>query len=191
MSPSAEAHRHAVKFYENDASLFSTVGEFLSTGLVDGHPAIVIATPAHLSGIVANLEARLIDVAQASRRGRLIVRNAEQTLDAFMVGETPDAARFDRVVGDLVGSTIQATAGEAVIRAYGEMVDVLWRAERHDAAIRLEILWNKLAAKHHFTLLCGYAVGSFYKETDLLERVCEQHTHVMPPFDVPDGTPLH
>ena len=47
--------------------------------------------------------------------------------------------------------------------AYGEMVDVLWKAGQDVAAIRLEMLWNKLAAMHDFALLCGYAMGNFYK----------------------------
>ena len=37
-------HHHAVQFYGDDDSLFTTVAGFLSQGFVDGHPAIVIAT---------------------------------------------------------------------------------------------------------------------------------------------------
>ena len=37
-------HHHAVQFYGDDTSLFTTVAGFLSQGFVDGHPAIVIAT---------------------------------------------------------------------------------------------------------------------------------------------------
>ena len=59
------------------------------------------------------------------------------------------------------------------------MVDVLWRRGESDAAIRLEVLWNDLAATHTFSLLCGYAIGNFYKETSKLEEVCHQHTHVL------------
>ena len=58
------------------------------------------------------------------------------------------------------------------------MVDVLWRRGQSDAAIRLEVLWNDLAALYSFSLLCGYAIGTFYKETSRIEDVCRQHTHV-------------
>jgi KaiC/GvpD/RAD55 family RecA-like ATPase len=191
MSSPLESHRHCVKFYENDASLFSTVGEFLCQGLIDGHPAIVIATPEHLRGITESLANHLIDIGKAARTGRLVVLDAEETLKSFMVGDMPDADAFAREVGDVVANSVTASGGRAVVRAYGEMVDILWRDGRHDAAIRLEMLWNRLAAKHQFSLLCAYAMGSFYKETDLLERVCAEHTHVLPPFDVPDGTTVH
>jgi hypothetical protein len=67
-----------------------------------------------------------------------------------------------------------------MIRAYGEMVDVLWKDGKPDAAIRLEMLWNRLAAKYGFALLCGYAMGSFYKQTKRFEDVCRQHAHIVP-----------
>ena len=54
------------------------------------------------------------------------------------------------------------------------------RGQGHsEAAIKLEILWNKLALKYDFALLCGYAMGSFYKQTTPLEDVIAQHTHVI------------
>jgi hypothetical protein len=40
------------------------------------------------------------------------------------------------------------------------------------------MLWNQLAASEAFSLLCGYAMGHFYKDLDFNE-VCQQHTHVV------------
>jgi hypothetical protein len=179
--PPVDSHRHAVKFYRNDSSLFVTVGGFLGQGLVDRQPAVLIDTAPHRDGILAELSNRLVDVRTAIRLGELVVLDAHETLAAFMDGDVPNASAFDRHVGTIIGELVNRHPGPSIVRAYGEMVDVLWREKRQEAAIRLEILWNKLAARHGFALLCGYAMGSFYKETDLLERVCEQHTHVMPP----------
>ena len=64
------------------------------------------------------------------------------------------------------------------VRAYGEMVDVLWKDGATAAAIRLEMLWNELAGRHSLSLLCGYAMGNFYKEA-AVEDICSHHTHVM------------
>jgi hypothetical protein len=36
-----------------------------------------------------------------------------------------------------------------------------------------------LAMKYRFTLLCGYAMGSFYKQTARLDEVIAQHTRVI------------
>jgi hypothetical protein len=59
------------------------------------------------------------------------------------------------------------------------MVDVLWRRGQADAAIRLETLWNNLATIYSFSLLCGYAIGSFCNDPSRIEEVCHEHTHVI------------
>ena len=63
------------------------------------------------------------------------------------------------------------------LRIFGQMVDVLWREGQQDAAIHLERLWNQLAHKQSFSLLCGYAMGDFYKDSNF-EDICGQHSHV-------------
>ena len=47
-----------------------------------------------------------------------------------------------------------------------------------DGAIKLEMLWNRLSNTHDFALLCGYAMGSFYKSATV-EDVCRHHTHMV------------
>jgi hypothetical protein len=54
---------------------------------------------------------------------------------------------------------------ETTIRAYGEMVDLLWKDGRSAASIKLEMLWNRLAGTHDFSLLCGYAMGKLLQWT--------------------------
>ena len=66
----------------------------------------------------------------------------------------------------------------AAIRAYGEMVEVLWKRGQVAAAIRIENLWNDLARSHRFGLLCGYAMGNFYKGS-ATNDICRVHTHVV------------
>jgi hypothetical protein len=71
------------------------------------------------------------------------------------------------------------------VRAYGEMVDVLWRAGRQRAAIRLEEFWNELGKLQAFSLMCTYFMDNLdagaYGEP--LERVCRAHTHLIPARD--------
>jgi hypothetical protein len=180
--PDTPAHEHhAVKFYENEASLFTTVAGFLGQGLVDDQPAILIATESHRTSILRVLRSRLINVRQAERNGDLIVLDAHETLASFMIGDEPDAERFEATVGTVIARLLKRRPENTLIRAYGEMVDVLWKQGRSSAAIRLEILWNKLAARYNFALLCGYSMGNFYKETSQFEDVCRQHAHVVPP----------
>ena len=172
------AHHHAVQFYGNDASLFNTVAGFLSEGLVAGQPAIVIATDDHRIAIEQELANRHIDVEGARHIGDLLFLDADETLAGFMVNDLPDLELFTHNVGTVME---QAAVGRTrtPVRAYGEMVDLLWKQGRPDAAIKLEIMWNDLATRYSFSLLCGYSMGNFYKQADQYEAVCKQHTHVI------------
>src|SRR4051812_33111550 len=69
-------HFHAVKFYENPESLCRIVAEFLSEGLAQQQPALVIATLEHRGGIVQELSARHFDVPKLQRTGDLLMLDA-------------------------------------------------------------------------------------------------------------------
>ena len=174
------SHRHAVQFYSNEQSLFNTVTGFLSEGIVTGQTAIVIATESHRTGILAGLGRRFIDVERARRTGDLVVLDAHELMGTFVVDETPNPELFEYNVGMVFDQALKVR-GRTLIRAYGEIVDVLWKEGRTEAAIKVEILWNNLAAKYGFALLCGYSMGNFYKQADRLEEVCRHHSHVIEP----------
>lgn len=168
---------HAVRFYPDSASLAKLVAGFLGDGFVASLPAIIIATTGHRDAILDALSRIGFDVERLQTTEQLIVRDAHVCLAELMVDGLPDPGRFRRTVVPLIE---KASAGRAdsVVRAYGEMVDVLWQSGQTVAATRLEVLWNELATTHDFSLLCGYAMGNFYKDADRGE-VCRQHTHVM------------
>jgi hypothetical protein len=167
---------HAVRFYESRQSLAGIVGQFLGEGFVAGLPAVVIATPEHLDAIKGVLMARFFDVARLEAAGDLIMADAEAILAQFMVDGMPDPARFRHAITPLIERACRGRK-ECVIRAYGEMVDVLWKAGHTVAAVRLETLWNQLAQSHAFALLCGYSMGHFYKDA-AQQEICGLHTHV-------------
>src|SRR6185295_16562292 len=100
--PQVFPNHHAVKFYPNEASLFTTVGGFLSQGLVSGQPVVLIATEPHAAGILDELRHRYVDVDRAADRGELIVLDAQRMLDGFMVRGNPDPERFADTVGRLI-----------------------------------------------------------------------------------------
>jgi hypothetical protein len=169
---------HAVQFYGSDDHLCETVGAFVAEGLLLGQPAIIIAMSDHRTAILDNLNARRIDVAEARRLGDLVCMDAEDTLAAFMADDGPDAAAFRAHVGQVIEQTMIGRQ-QQTLRAYGEMVDVLWRQGKPEQAIKLEILWNELAQTHRFNLLCGYSMGHFYKHAEYADRVRAEHTHVV------------
>jgi hypothetical protein len=173
----ATGHFHAVRFYKDAESLCRIVGNFLAEGVASAQPAIVIATPAHRAGITEFLAGKSIDTVALERNGALLILDAEETLSQFMVDGMPDPALFRAA---MIPTIEKACGGrkDCVVRAYGEMVDVLWKAGQTVAATRLEMLWNDLARSQSFSLLCGYAMGSFYKDA-AVEEVCRQHSHVI------------
>lgn len=180
-APGADDRTHAVRFYENAESLARLVGRFLGTGFVAGLPGIVIATPSHRAAIAGVLAARQFDVPQLEATGRLLMVDATETLAAFMVDGMPHPSRFREHIVPLIERAADGKP-DRVVRAYGEMVDVLWRRGDTAAAIRLETLWNQLAQTHAFSLLCGYAMGHFYKDAARRDIIA-LHTHVV------DGPP--
>jgi hypothetical protein len=172
-------HFHAVRFYENAESLARMVAGFVAEGFITGHPAIVIATPEHRHATVQHLITMGFNIDQLKTQGDLFNLDAREALATFMVDGMPDAARFEATMMPLIDRACRGRV-DCVIRAYGEMVDVLWKDGMEAAAIRLEMFWNQLANTRKFSLLCGYAMGSFYKNAGF-EDIVSQHTHVVSP----------
>ncbi|OJY21841.1 MAG: hypothetical protein BGO98_03225 [Myxococcales bacterium 68-20] len=169
---------HAVHFYEEPSMLFENVAKFLAAGLDEGDRVIVIATTTHREGITRCLGAAPVAHALASRQ--LTMLDAHETLATFMVHDEVDPDRFRAVLEGIL-EPLRADAPNARIRAFGEMVDVLWKDGNSNAALRLEELWNEAASAHSFTLLCAYVMGNFYGETNApgFTEVCARHTHVL------------
>ena len=172
---------HAVQFYQDENSLAATAAGFLADGIAIGEPALVVATAGHTARIVGALKKLGVDADELRRTGELNVFDARKMLSSFMVGSMPDPLLFKSNVGDAI-ERLCVDRKPCPIRAYGEMVDLLWQDGNSEGAIRLEILWNQLASAYEFSLLCGYAVGHFYKESvrSRFKDVCDQHSHVIP-----------
>jgi PAS domain S-box-containing protein len=175
-TPVAGHEAHVVQFYETDEYLADVVARFLAEALAANEAAVVIATEAHRAAFAARLRGHGIDVEGATAAGRLLLLDAAETLATFMVGGMPDwqlfKARMESVL-DSLGRPLGT-------RAYGEMVDILWRAGNSQGALRLEEMWNDLQRERSFSLLCAYVMASFYKEGSGLHRVCATHSAVRP-----------
>jgi signal transduction histidine kinase/CheY-like chemotaxis protein len=171
---------HIVQFYEAEAQLIAAVSRYLLAGLAAGEPLVVVATPEHHVAFTAELAAAGFDVRPLQETGRLTLLDARETLAAFMRDDEPDADAFDASIGAVL-ARVQAMHGAAPIRAYGEMVDLLWRDGKAQAALKLEGLWNDLARRRTFSLFCAYVMGNFYRVDgiDGMDAVCAAHSHVL------------
>jgi hypothetical protein len=173
---------HFVQLYETDeAALGKNVGTYIWEGLRRGEGALLIATPAHLELFSRQLN-RLGGDAQSLRKsGQLAFFDAEETLARFIVEGQPDFRLFEGVV-DAAMRQVNPLEKNAGLRAYGEMVGILWKARRFAAAIRLEQLWNKLLERSAFSLYCAYAIDIFARDFDVggLEEILCTHSHLVP-----------
>jgi hypothetical protein len=170
-----------IQLYTDEAFFAHAVSEFLATGLADGAGAVVIATGPHAQAIRTRL-AELADVAEAEARGQLLFADAHGTLAAFMVDGMPDRARFFATVTPLLDRVHRA--GYRDLRAFGEMVDLLWD-HNLPATVALERLWNETLADRRVSLLCAYRIDNFDREVHrgALHQLTHTHSHVIPVED--------
>jgi len=180
----AEPSDHAVQIYDDLGALQRVVCSFVGAGFEAGAPAVVIATDEHRRSFDRGLAAGGWDLAGIRAEGLLDVLDAEETLSLVMHEESPDPDAFARVVGGLIDDAAARFPGSTV-RAYGEMVDLLWRRGLQAAAIDLEKLWNELAATREFALLCAYRLDIFEPDVQArgLPEIFGVHTHARPATD--------
>src|SRR5688572_7627795 len=170
---------HMVQIYRDPATLRNTVSHYLSDGFRNGESAAVIATEDHWNEFRRGLKERGHDLERIEREGRLAVLDARATLDSFMRQGMPEEALFHQTISPVL--TTLSSGGTPNIRAYGEMVSLLWSNRQFDAAVRLEELWNDLAESWNFTLLCAYQGDALAPEFHgrLAHGVFQQHSHMV------------
>ena len=172
---------HVVQFYHADDSLLDPLSRSVGAALGSGGVAVVIATSDHRLGLSRRLRSLGVDQVLAVKQGRYVALDAAETLSRFMCGGSPDETRFNDALGSVMQSAT-ACSGDRRVFAFGEMVALLWAEGATEAAIRLEQLWNNLAAKYSFSLCCAYPMNDFHRAEDqqLFLRVCSEHTRVIP-----------
>jgi len=170
---------HFVQFYESDGFLLNSLSGFIGSAINSGVPAVVVATKPHRDGLDELMRANSVDVTNALASGKYIALDAEETLSKFMIGGVPEPHRFNEVLGGVISSV---TDGRARVRAFGEMVALLWAEGNHAGAIRLEELWNELQKAHAFSLFCAYPMNGFGGERFVQphDGVCTVHSRVLP-----------
>lgn len=169
---------HLVKFYEDDVALTREAGAYLMQGLQKGEALILVATPDHRDLLLSDLEAAGADPDMLMAEKRLRVLDAKEILDRLILNGDVDPDRFRTVVGGVVDETLNA-AGASRVRAYGEMVDLLWDQGELFTALRLEAQWEDLIRMRPITLLCGYRMNllGVGRESAAMESVCDMHSH--------------
>jgi hypothetical protein len=170
---------HFVQLYDDTARLADAVAQYAQAGLRRGEAVVLIATPEHRRAFLRKLDG----AERALGEGRLRVLDAERTLERFMASGMPQWKAFHEIAGGLIA---ELRLRYPAVRAYGEMVDVLWQRGEREAAIRLEEYWNELGRLQAFSLFCAYRLSPLDAASygGPLESVCRTHTHLIPHHDV-------
>ena len=169
---------HVVQFYGHEEELADRVAGYLLGALQHDGAAVVIATAAHRRAFEGRLTRAGVDLAAAARHGTYLALDAGDTVRALMTGGQLDRGAFDRVIGGLIADAGQ---GERPVRAYGEMVALLWDAGLVNAAVQLEEMWGSLGLPHSFSLFCSYPARSVTGDGHLeaFAEVCRLHGSVV------------
>jgi hypothetical protein len=178
-----DPHGHLVQIYSggDEQHLARNVGQYLFEGFKRNDGLLVIADAFNTKLFQLQLEQAGIDTELAIHTGQLFFADAQETLSRFMRNGQPDWNLFEEVAGTAMRQVRPEVPG-AGLRAYGEMVGILWKAGQYSAAIRLEQFWNKLLGQSSFSLFCGYAIDVFGKDFQIchLDALLCTHTHMLP-----------
>ncbi len=167
---------HMVQVYSDAGFLIEAVTNYVASGLRLGEAAILVARPEHRRSFIRALENEGLYPSPAVK-----FLDAETTLASFMVDGMPEWTAFHAALG---GAIAEQRLQYPTVRAYGEMVDILWQRGDKKAAIRLEEFWNEIGRLQTFSLLCAYAMDPLRGDTyGGLESVCRCHTHLIPARD--------
>ncbi len=174
-----KAHDHLVQFYDGEEFLIKTVINFIAPALLCGEGVILVATESHLRILKSSLQELQLPPHEFIQRGQLIMMDAEVTLKQIISGNQIDQIKFETVVGDLL---VEMGSRFETVKAYGEMVNVLWQQGQHFAALELERLWNGCLENKNVTLLCAYSMDALCEERDGVSfiDICNCHSHVLP-----------
>jgi hypothetical protein len=173
-------NQHLVQFYNRDEPLLVTkVSHYLREGWRANEALLAAGTAQRNLAMADQLASLGVDVPAAINAGRLVFFDADEMAERLVVGGRADWGRFDALIGAAVR---ELAAAFGAVRAYGEIVGVLWSRGEYEAAVALEEFWNRLMGASPLALFCAYPIDVLAEDLDqhALDRVIRTHTHVLP-----------
>jgi hypothetical protein len=166
---------HRLNLFDTPESLATTASSFFNEGYAAGGNLLVVAKPANRAGILGALQRAGCFPEGGNGHQRLVALDAREILERITRDGAIDARLFETAVVPVV----ERLAATGPLSIYGEIVELLAEQGDFSGAIRLEQLWNTLAEKHPFTLLCGYSSAHFTASESMsaLRDLCGAHTH--------------
>ncbi len=164
---------HVLQIYKDENAFLDLLEEYVRGGIMAGDGIIVIATSTHLNALEDRLISDGYNISTLKVNDQYLALNAHETLAKFMVNGWPDKHLFMKTVSQLI---VRVRKKNRQIRAFGEMVAILWEQGNRAATIHLENLWNQFCATDSFCLLCAYPQCAFPDEAhQSMVHICGQH----------------
>jgi hypothetical protein len=169
--------QHVVQIYETETVFIDLLENYVTGGLKAGNAVVLILTEKHRHELCQRLYARNISVSDLAATKDLIMVDVEEALEKFMVADWPDEQLFKKMVNELI---VSAKEKGKTVRAFGEMVAVLWAQGNKAATMQVERLWNRFCEKENFTLFCAYPESGFTEHADqAIMHICGKHTKMV------------
>ena len=166
--------KHIAQFYEREGAFLDALAGFVGEGLNAGESTIIIATPEHRKALRVRLVNADVDLYRAMADDRFMTLDAETALARFMIGGLPDEQLFTEFIGELIR---RPSIKGRPVRAFGEMVALLWARGEAEATVRLEYLWDRICQSHSFSLFCAYPKARFTKDKlQSMADICSAHS---------------
>ncbi len=170
---------HVVQIYEDDSTFLDVLAGFVGAGINSDDAVIVIATKQHLESLETRLRGHGIHVDTLTANGRYFPLDAEHTLSLFMSNGWPDEELFIKFISALLA---KVKKNNRRIRAFGEMVAILWAQGHAGATVQLEHLWNKICLLEPLSLFCAYPKSGFTEDMNKsLQDICSTHSRQIRP----------
>lgn len=168
---------HVVQIYENDEIFIDVLAGYVGGGINAGDAIIIIATEAHINALETRLRSFAIDVNSLVSNEQYFPLDAQETLDKFMVNDWPDEELFMKLITNLLRKAKKTNRN---IRAFGEMVALLWAQGHNGATVQLEHLWNRLSEMESFCLFCAYPRSGFTDDINVsIKGICGAHSKII------------
>jgi hypothetical protein len=168
---------HVVQIYESEQVFLDLLGGYVSGGIRNGDSVVIIATPAHIRALNERLKADGFDPFYLTLKDQFIPLDAEETLSKFMVNGWADEILFRHTITEVIK---RAKRYNRKVRAFGEMVAILWAQGNTGATVQLEHLWNKFSETESFCLFCAYPKSGFTEDPLVsIREICCTHSKVV------------
>jgi hypothetical protein len=170
---------HVVQFCNHDDSVLDTLETFAAGGLLLGEGVIVLATGPHLAELRRRLRLRGMDLAHLQIYGQLVLLDAEEVLQRVLHDGRVDTQLFLAFVAEALERARNGV--ERPVRAFGELVQLLWERGERLATLEVETIWQRICDTEGVALLCAYRKEAFAGEGSEggIRAVCQAHGAVI------------